>query len=403
MKEQFRSAIQACNLNFLIGSGLSRPFLPTLGDVESMLTALADRKDLSEETETVIRASIYKQYFDQVIQPNIRVLDDESSCHEVRDNYRDFLKGLNLVLLKRKLTLLGKEANLFTTNIDIFLDKSLEDLNLEYNDGFNGRFRPAFSLTNFKKSHYKRSLHFDNTSEIPVFNLLKLHGSLSWAIAGTDLGDKAVVFSPLLAHVREVEGVALPGESIVAVPPDATLDKLIELAADKKPSAATELFLSRYEQLLVIVNPTKEKFKHTLTNETYYELLRLYSNELEKENTVLFAMGFSFADEHIRDITLRAAASNPTLIIYVFAHSEGAKVDIQGKFGKNTIKNDNIIVLAPPDVAKNIKEFDFATITRELFRAIVDDGDEGGQPEMTEGGDTQSEIGEESANASNKP
>src|SRR6202012_3970782 len=135
--------------------------------------------------------------------------------------------------------------NLFTTNIDIFLDKSLEDLNLEYNDGFNGRFRPAFSLTNFKKSHYKRSLHFDNTSEIPVFNLLKLHGSLSWEIAGTDPGDKAVVFSPLLAHVREVEGVSLPGESIVAVPPDATLDKLIELAADKKPSAATELFLSR--------------------------------------------------------------------------------------------------------------------------------------------------------------
>ncbi len=106
----FRSAIQACNLNFLIGSGLSRPFLPTLGNVESFLTELASRMGLSEETTTVVRASIYWQYFDQVIRPNVKILKDNPSCAAVRDNYRAFLKGLNVVLLKRKLTLLGKEA-----------------------------------------------------------------------------------------------------------------------------------------------------------------------------------------------------------------------------------------------------------------------------------------------------
>src|SRR6185436_13826702 len=92
-----------------------------------------------------------------------------------------------------------------------------------------------------------------------------------------------------------------------------------------------------------IVNPTKEKFKHTVLNETYYEMLRIYSNELEKENTVLFVMGFSFADEHIREISLRAANSNPTLLIYVFAHTRQAKAEIDTRFPDDVIKNGNII------------------------------------------------------------
>jgi hypothetical protein len=321
----------------------------------------------------------------------VKILSDDDACHGVRDNYRSFLKGLNFVLLKRKLTLLGKEANLFTTNIDIFLDKSLEDLNLEYNDGFNGRFRPVFSLTNFKKSHYKRSLHFDNMSEIPVFNLLKLHGSLSWAIDDRDLDSKVVVFAAILDHVKSIAAIPVPDASLIDIPQSATLDQLVALVAGKNPTAETKQFLEQYEKLLIIVNPTKEKFRHTLTNETYYELLRLYSNELEKENTALFAMGFSFADEHIRDITLRAAASNPTLIIYVFAHSNKAKMEITAKFGKNTIKNDNIIILAPADVSKNIQQFDFPTITQELFKAIVEEED-GDDAESDTSDEDQAEV-----------
>ncbi len=256
---------------------------------------------------------------------------------------------------------------------------------MEYNDGFNGRFRPVFSLSNFKKSHFKRSLHFDNTSEIPVFNLLKLHGSLSWAIDDVDGDAKAVVLAPVLAHIRKIEKIALPAGALVDVPPDATLDALITAAAGKTVAPEVTQFLENYEKLLLIVNPTKEKFRHTLTNETYYELLRLYSNELEKEKTVLFVMGFSFADEHIRDITLRSAASNPTLIIYVFAHSASAKEEILGRFGKNTIKNENILVLAPADVASQPEHFDLPTITQELFRAILSaDEDEVDNEEETE-------------------
>jgi hypothetical protein len=50
----------------------------------------------------------------------------------------------------------------------------------------------------------------------------------------------------------------------------------------------------------------------------------IYNNELEKENGVLFVMGFSFADEHIRELTLRVANTNPTSIIYIFVYDKGA-------------------------------------------------------------------------------
>ena len=372
--DKIRDTIQDCNLNFLIGSGLSRTFLPTLGSIEILLTELAERDNIDPDVKKLIRASLYKKYFDAVIKDNIKVLNSDPATKDVQENYKTFLKAINSVLLKRKVTLLSKEANIFTTNVDIFLDKALEDLNLEYNDGFNGRFNPKFSLSNFKKSHFKKSLHYDNTAELPIFNLLKLHGSLSWAIQ-----DKDVIFSCNLNHIKEVESKTVSSDHILDVPDDATIDSLVTASDGKTVDATTEAFLDAYEKLLIVVNPTKEKFKHTLMNQTYYELLRLYSNELEKENTVLFVMGFSFADEHICEITLRAANSNPTLIINVIAHSTQAKIEIEERFGKSNIKNNNIEVFAPEQEtdpeSKQMKDkfkYDLATINKEVFGQLLE-------------------------------
>lgn len=372
MLDKIKDTIQDCNLNFLVGSGLSRPFLPTLGSIEALLTELEDRDDITAEIKKLIRASLYKKYFDAVIKDNVKVLAADPAADEVRGNYQTFLKAVNSVLLKRKVTLLSKEANIFTTNVDIFLDRALEDMNLEYNDGFNGRFNPKFSLSNFKKSHFKKSLHYDNTAELPVFNLLKLHGSLSWAIENKD-----VIFSCDLKHVKEIGSKIISPDHILDVPDDATIDSLVAASAGKSVDASTEAFLDAYEQLLIVVNPTKEKFKHTLMNQTYYELLRLYSNELEKENTVLFVMGFSFADEHICEITLRAANSNPTLIIYIIAHSTKAKEEIEARFGKSNIKNNNIEVVGPEQETGEDKtltdkfKYDFATINKDIFGQLL--------------------------------
>ena len=294
------------------------------------------------------------------------------AAQPVLEQYRAFLNCMNSILLKRKVTLLSKEINLFTTNIDIFLDKALEDLSLEYNDGFNGRFKPTFSLSNFKTSRFKKSLHYDKTAELPVFNLLKLHGSLSWEIR-----NGSVTFSIDLNHVKEVAKRMLSPDHVVTVPDGATIGTLLTAAATKKADATTDAFLESYDKLLIVVNPTKEKFKHTLMNQTYYELLRLYNNELEKENTVLFVMGFSFADEHIREITLRAANSNPTLMIYIVAYSSDARAAIEANFSSNTVRNNNVHFITPEQDTSGSAapvdkfQYDLQTINKQIYGDLL--------------------------------
>lgn len=171
---------------------------------------------------------------------------------------------------------------------------------------------------------------------------MKLHGSLTWTRNAKHIG-----LSYDLKHIGDVAANAIPDAHCVAVAENIDLQALINSAAGKAPTAEMTAFMAAYEKLLVMVNPTKDKFRDTLINQTYYELLRLFANELEKENTVLFVMGFSFADEHIHEIVLRAANSNPTLIVNIFAHSNAAKVEILGRFPSAEIRNNNILVHAP--------------------------------------------------------
>lgn len=365
--ERLKDVIQDCNLNFLLGSGLSMPYIRTLGNIESLLTEV-DKSSLPAAETQVVRCSLYKLYFDQVMQRNRLILNKDATAAPVQAAYSGLLRTLNTILQRRKSSLLGKEINLFTTNVDIFLERSLEEIGLEFNDGFNGRFKPRFSLSNFNKSRSKRSLHFDNVSEIPVFNLIKLHGSVTWHLED----DRTMTFSATLDKVGTIAAIQIPDGCLVKVVDDANFDDLAAAAKNLKVTKEMEAFVTAYEDLLV-VNPTKEKFKHTLLNQTYYELLRIFSNELEKDNSVLFVMGFSFADEHIREITLRAANSNPTLLVYVFAHSTASAAAIRSQLGTD-IKNANINIIAPNAGPNGDDEnYDLATINRVIFQRMFPD------------------------------
>jgi len=366
-----KDIVQDCHLSILVGSGLSMPYLRTLGNIETLLTELDARDDLPSDQRQLIKAALYKKYFSDVAAKNVRILTPDAAVQPVLDQYRAFFQALSDVLLRRKTPILSKEANVFTTNVDIFMEKALEDLQLDYNDGFNGRFRPTFSLSNFRRSLLKRSLHYDNMSEVPVVNLCKLHGSISW-----ELGSAGIAFSPTLAHVSEVSALSAAAVQIPVVPDGGDLAALIDATTGHVPTAATSAFVEGYERLLVVVNPTKEKFKHTLLNQTYYELLRIYSNELEKENAFLLVLGFSFADEHIREITIRATSSNPTLLVWVVAHSATSAADLSAKLNAANAPNRNIRIIAPeqsPDAAgapTDEFQYDFSTINAKIIAPL---------------------------------
>lgn len=341
-RQELSAVIQSSNLNFLFGAGLSVPFLPVLGDIERRLN----------EAEEDAKEAIYKEYLENVMLPNKGVaegLEISANYQETKNSYEEFFRVISKVLLKRKSTILSKQANIFTTNVDILLETALEGLQIEYNDGFSGRFNPVFGIENYKKSIQQRSLHFDHTSEIPVFNIVKIHGSLSWRYRNADQDE--IELSPLLTHLER---------------------SLLKKSGDA--------FVDGYKKLLV-VNPEESKHLESVLNVYYSELLRLYSSELEKVNAVLFVMGSSMEDRHIKEITLRAAKSNPTLRIYVFCYSKKKKVmktggvevelDCEKEMERKmeVAQHPNIQIIIPEDDSAS-KKLCLKYITESIFKDI---------------------------------
>jgi len=101
-------------------------------------------------------------------------------------------------------------------------------------------------------------------------------------------------------------------------------------------------FINIYNNVFLIINPTKEKFNTTLMNRVYHDMLRLYSNELEKDNTLFISQGFSFDDEHIRDITKRSLL-NPSLKMLLFAYNEDDANKYKRYFSDLNINNVTIV------------------------------------------------------------
>lgn len=61
------------------------------------------------------------------------------------------------------------------------IEDAANGMGIELNDGFRGSINPIYDEANFMKSIMQTSIHFQHTSEIPVFNLLKIHGSINWS------------------------------------------------------------------------------------------------------------------------------------------------------------------------------------------------------------------------------
>ncbi len=241
--------------------------------------------------------------------------------------------------------------NIFSTNIDLFMETAAELTRVEFNDGFRGRIAPKFDEGNFLKSYTKISSHFQNTSELPVFNFFKIHGSIDWK---NNEGGLDISCDPKLNLLLGIEIIleSIDDKWFIKINKDTTFDALVAKAndivqANEDYSIDTyKEFFNEYDKL-VIVNPTKRKFKETVLDLHFYELMRMYSNAIEKENSILFVQGFSFADEHISQITLRAADTNPTLLIIVFAHNkeEVAKYHSRLKLHDGKSKNNNIWII----------------------------------------------------------
>ncbi len=364
--EQIKKIIESSHLNFLIGSGASMPFLGTLGTIEQLLTDLS-RLDIDEEKRTVIEASIKKHYFDVAIKGNLDLWKEgNDDFKKTNQAYQDFLQAINIILHKRKSNLISKQVNIFTTNIDLFLEKTIEENQFTFNDGFSGRLNPKFGTENFHNTIRKTSTHYEYQSEVPLFNIFKLHGSLNWKL---DVNTK-ISYDYGLSLLNQISESKYESNDFMDIT-CADCGRTFNMAQisekyDDELLGKTDgqsVFLECYSKL-VMINPTKEKFSTTTKDLTFYELLRMYSNHLERENSVLFVIGFSFADEHIREITKRVSVSNPTLLIVIFAFNQAAKESIC-----KLLPERSNIVIECNDTDK--QDFTLQSITNTFFKKLA--------------------------------
>lgn len=376
-----RNFIQSSNINFLYGSGISRPYLSTLGNIEKWLTKLAE-DDSKEPYKEVIKASLYKAYCDGVILRNQYFSSFDSNLLETMSAYTNFFSICNELMNKRNAQLLNKQINLFTTNIDLLAEKTLAKSGIELNDGFRGTLKPVYNESNFQISLSKSSLQFHKQAEVPMFNLIKVHGAVNWKEQdGAIYSDTILMFDiqqaldkidkDYFVNLYKTDGTEKTYDEVKTEADDIAL-----LLPDK----AYDKFFDAYNQI-VMINPTKDKFRTSVLDYHFYELMRIYSNALERENSLLFVMGFSFADEHIAQITKRAADTNPTLQVVIFAYSDS---DIDA-YKKNLgivhgCSNNNILILTPfnfkesnkdkfGDLCSGILNFDLKTINL-IFKEI---------------------------------
>jgi len=328
-----RKAIQSANLNFLIGSGCSVPAIPVLGNIEKIVEEYNKAGKTTEADKQIF------EFLSPFLKVSNQILNTpEENVAKTLESYKSFLTVLSQVLFERKNNLLPRQASIFTTNYELFFEKAFEGIKTlaKLNDGFvrlpslTGSFQ--FSSSEFFNSTYNNGNLYSYQVPIPAINLVKLHGSLSWK---TD--SNQIIF-----HVDNYQEL---------------ISKYEKLSKEGSPED-----ISKFNTQFSFILPTKDKFRDTILNQTYYDLLRLYANELDKENTLLLVDGFSFEDEHIFEITKRGL-KNPTLKIIIFCHTAADLAGYNQKF--SSYNNVDIVYSASKEIDFQL----FSTIIKEVLPA----------------------------------
>lgn len=318
-KDYLKRIFQSANINFLIGSGASKPAIDVLGNIEKELQQHIINQDLdsyynqSENFLTGIWDAtniLLNRYNNNDLQKKVK---------STQNNYTNLIFTIEKILIKRRTGLLPRRANIFTTNYDLFIENAATyRQNLILNDGFTHR-KSIFNDFIYDPKSFYRSIHttgnfYNYSVELPTINLIKLHGSLSWCKEGDDIYYKIPPIKPV----------------------------------SFKDSKEKEDWVNQH----ALVLPRKEKFKETVLENIYYDLLRTYSNELDKEGTLLIAFGFSFDDEHIELLT-KKALRNSTLILLIFSYDENSSKAYKDKFNDFS----NVVIISLKDDNMDFEKF----------------------------------------------
>ena len=181
-------------------------------------------------------------------------------------------------------------THLFTLNYDTLFEQAMEELGIQYFDGFTGKANSRFDPSVYGLDLYYpgdvaegRVRRFDK-----FLQYYKLHGSIHWHPYndGTFYARHQDLSFTTLYRAEDVDAKAtlLQDKSFEAIPSYGIL-------------------------------PTSQKFSQTLEM-PYAHLFRLFHARLNQPQTFLMVLGYGFGDDHVTRI-IETALMNPSLVMFV--------------------------------------------------------------------------------------
>jgi len=162
---------------------------------------------------------------------------------------------------------------LFTTNYDLVLEKSAENLLIPFHDGFVGAYEPFFVPESLdSKSNYDRP-------PISWIRLWKLHGSLGWFWKEND---------------------------------DGKSHRVIRLSSGAK---------EKYPDAELVIYPSKDKYESSRKQPfiSYFDRLKAFLAEGEG---IFIISGYSFSDEHLNEVIFNGLNQNNRIQIIAFFYTD---------------------------------------------------------------------------------
>lgn len=256
-------------------------------------------------------------------------------------------------------------VNLFTTNYDTLIEQALDDLGIQYFDGFSGRVRPRFDPSVYSiDMYYPGEVTEGRVRRFDKFAFLyKLHGSISWRFDESS-------------------------SELVQIQPD--LDRLEKWRGSEEDAHVRHHRLTSIDEEIgmpISILPTSNKFVQTLEL-PYAHLFRAFGARLAQPQTFLLVIGYGFRDPHINRI-IDDAMTNPELVMLVVDPAPGKAV--KEALERYQAIGERAFLLEGPDFdmfAKNLLPHvrwldDFARL-RKFEKSVAADGKAGTDDESGE-------------------
>lgn len=198
-------------------------------------------------------------------------------------------------------------THLFTLNYDTLFEQALDELGIQYFDGFSGkasaRFDPAvYGLDIYYPGDVAegRVRRFDK-----FLQYYKLHGSLHWYVDGSGI------------YRAQHKDLTFTNEYRACCNPATKAEKLQS---------------NEYKNIGSFggILPTSQKFMQTL-DMPYAHLFRLFHVRLNQPQTFLLVLGYGFGDDHVNRI-IETALMNPSLVMLVV--EPNSKSQIVNRIGR---------------------------------------------------------------------